>query len=92
MQIKRAVLVREDGDVAVVEVTAFFQAWPQWAQFVSIIAFVIIRLLGAILFVVLFFALRKTYEVTFNKTLIRGSNGVWYVYSGDLLEGAQQES
>jgi hypothetical protein len=91
MQIKRAVLIREDGDVATVEVTALFQSWPQWAQFVSIMAFVFIRLLGAVLFLILFFALRKTYEITYRKTLIRGSNGAWYVYSGDLLEGAAQQ-
>jgi len=88
MQIKRATLLEEDGDVAVVEVTALFQAWPQWAQILSIIAFVIARIVGAILFLVLFFSLRKTHEVVFRKTLIRGSNGIWYVYSADLLEGA----
>lgn len=92
MQVKRTTLISEDGDVAVVEVTAMFQSWPQWAQILSVVAFVVIRLLGIILFLVLFFTLRKTHEVVFRKTLIRGSNGVWYVYSGDLLEGAPQES
>ena len=92
MQIKRAVLISEEGDVAVVEVTAYFQAWPQWAQIVSIVAFVLSRALGGILFLALYLALRKTHEVTFRKTMIRGNNGVWYVYSGDLLEGAGQNS
>jgi hypothetical protein len=92
MQIKHAALVREEGDVATVEVTALFQSWPQWAQIASVIALVIIRIVGIILFLVMFFALRKTYQVTFTKTLIRGKNGVWYVYSGDLLEGAGQNS
>lgn len=86
MQIKRASLIREDGDVAIVEVQAVFQAWPQWAQIVSVIGFVIMRLLGAVLYFVLFLALRKTHEIIFRKTLIRGSNGVWYVYSPELIE------
>lgn len=90
MQIKRAALLEEDGDVAVVEVTALFQAWPQWAQIISVIAFVIARGIGALLFLVLFYSLRKTHEVVFRKTLIRGSNGIWYVYSADLLEGATE--
>lgn len=88
MQIKRAELVNEDGDVATVEVTAVFQSWPQWAQLISVVAFVVIRLIGIILFLILFFSLRKNHEVTFRKTLIRGSNGIWYVYSPDVLEGS----
>ncbi|HRI62937.1 MAG TPA: hypothetical protein PK156_01835 [Polyangium sp.] len=90
MQIKRAVLLREEDDVAIVEVEAHFTSWPQWAQIVSIVAFVLIRLLGAILYLVLFFALRKTHTAVFQKTLIRGSNGVWYVYSGNFLDRAEK--
>ncbi len=92
MQIKRVNLLTEDGDVAIVEVEAMFQAWPQWAQIVSVVGFVIVRLLGVILFLVLYLSLRKTQVVTFRKTLIRGSNGVWYVYSPHLLEGAGRDS
>lgn len=86
MQVKHIALLREDGDVATVEVKAQFQAWPQWAQIVSVIAFVISRLVGAILYLALYFSLRKTHDATFRKTLIRGSNGVWYVYSPDWLD------
>ena len=86
MQIKRTTLVREDGDVAIVEVHAVFQSWPQWAQILCVIAFVVIRLLGLVLFLILFYSLRKTHDAVFCKTLIRGNNGVWYVYSGNLLE------
>jgi hypothetical protein len=92
MQIKRSVLVREEGDVATVEVALAFQSWPQWAQLISVVALVLFRLVGSIVFVILFFALRKTHEVVFQKTLIRGSNGVWYVYSGDLLEGTSESA
>jgi hypothetical protein len=92
MQIKRVNLLTEDGDVAIVEVETMFQAWPQWAQIVSVVGFVLVRLLGIILFLVLYLSLRKTQTVTFRKTLIRGSNGVWYVYSADLLEGAGRAS
>ncbi|MRG96604.1 hypothetical protein [Polyangium spumosum] len=86
VQVKRASIVREDGDVAEVEVHVVFQAWPQWANMVAAVAFVLIRLLGAILFLVLYLALRKRHEVTFRKTLLRGKNGLWYVYAGDLFE------
>jgi hypothetical protein len=86
VQIKRVSLVREDGDVAVVEVHAAFQSWPQWANIVAVVAFVINRVLGAILFLVLFLSLRKRHEATFRKTLLRASNGLWYVYTGDLFE------
>lgn len=89
IQIKRTTLLSEEGDVAIVEVHAVFQSWPQWAQILCVIAFVIIRLLGLVLFLVLFYTLRKTHEATFRKTLIRGNNGVWYVYSGNLLEQAE---
>jgi len=47
---------------------------------------VAIRVIGAILFLVLYLALRKRHEVTFRKTLLRGKNGLWYVYTGDLFE------
>lgn len=86
MSIKHVTLLQEDGDVAIVEVTAQFQAWPQWAQIISVVAFVIARLVGALLYLILYFALRKTHDVTFRKTLIRGSNGVWYIYSPDWLD------
>lgn len=91
VQIKRVTLLSEEEDVAVVEVQAMFQAWPQWAQIVSIVAFVLIRALGGILFVILFLVLRKTHDVTFRKKLIRGSNGVWYVYSPQILENVRAD-
>ncbi|MDI1451558.1 hypothetical protein [Polyangium sp. 6x1] len=86
VQVKRASIAREDGDVAVVEVHAIFQAWPQWANIVSVIAFVLNRILGSILYLVLFLALRKRHEVTFRKTLLRGKDRLWYVYSGEFFE------
>ncbi|TKD03519.1 hypothetical protein [Polyangium fumosum] len=86
VQVKRVSIAREDGDVAEVEVHAIFQAWPQWANIVAAVAFVVIRLLGALLYLVLFLALRKRHEVTFRKTLLRGKNGLWYVYAGDFFE------
>lgn len=92
MQVKQATLLSENGDVADVELTVQFQAWPQWAQVLGVLGFVFVRLLGVVIFLVLFFALRKTHNVMVRKTLIRGSNGVWYVYSGDILESAQRES
>ncbi|HMY16325.1 MAG TPA: hypothetical protein PKA58_08330 [Polyangium sp.] len=91
VQIKHVTLLREEDDVATVEVHAVFQAWPQWAQIVSIVGLVIIRIVGIIIFFTLYFILRKTHEVTFRKKLIRGSNGVWYVYSPQILENVRAD-
>jgi len=88
LQLKRVSIVETDGDVAVVEVHAVFQSWPQWANMLAVVAFVFIRLLGAILFLVLYLSMRKRYETTFRKTMLRGSNGLWYVYTGDMFEAS----
>jgi len=91
MQVKKVVLLREDGDVAICEVVAQFQAWPQWAQIVSVVAFVINRAAGAVVFLALYFSLRKVHDAVFRKTLIRGSNGIWYLYSADWFEKIERD-
>ncbi|MDC3962758.1 hypothetical protein [Polyangium jinanense] len=85
-KVKRASIVREDGDVAVVEIHAALQAWSQWANVIAALGVVVIRPWGALLFPVLYLALQKRHEITFRKTLLRGKNGLWYVYAGDLFE------
>ncbi|MDI3286803.1 hypothetical protein [Polyangium sp. 15x6] len=85
-KVKRASIVREDGDVAVVEVHVALQAWSQWANVIAALGVVVIRPWGALLFPVLYLALQKRHESTFRKTLLRGKNGLWYVYTGDFFE------
>jgi len=87
MQVRRASVVEEKGDVATVEVHALFQAWPQWAVIIGAISSTLLGAAGALVWVVLFLTLRKTREVTFQKTLLRGSNGLWYAYSADPFDG-----
>jgi hypothetical protein len=87
MAVKRVQLERVDGDVATVTIGLKFQSWPGWVTAVTMIGVVLFRpvlLLGAILY----FVTRKQHEVQVTKTLLRGSNGAWYVYDADVLESA----
>jgi hypothetical protein len=77
--------VIELGDnVAVVRSEIKLQAWPQWANIVSIVLFLLIRLVGLVVALVLFYALRKKHVMTVDKVMLRGDNGLWYLYSGSL--------
>ncbi len=85
-KIKRLDIVEQQGDVAVADVTASYQSWPRWANILSIVLFIFIRLIGLIVALVLYFSLRKRTEVSFSKTLLQGSDGNWYLVSGDLFD------
>jgi len=87
MAVKRVTPRGIDGDVAEVDVVLAFQSWPQWVSIVMGVSFAIFRLL-ILIGVVFYFVLRKRHEVTVTKTMLRGQNGAWYVFDGDLLEGA----
>ena len=67
-------------DVAVCQATLQFTAWPQWANILSFVLFIVIRIIGIIVGVVLYYTLRKRRKLTFHKTLIRGQDGLWYLY------------
>ncbi len=88
MTVTRVTLRSIDGDVAEVDATLAFQSWPQWVSIVMAVSFVIFRPL-ALVGAVFYFALRKRHEASCTKTMLRGQNGAWYVYDGDLLEGAE---
>lgn len=84
----KAYRVREvDGEVARVDVDLVFQSWPQWVSFVMAVGAAIF-LPAIVIGVILFFVMRKTRKVTTTKTLLKASTGAWYVYDGELLEGA----
>lgn len=87
MRVKRVTIADVQEDVAVIEAVLAFQSWPRWVSIVMIVGFILFR--PAILIgVVLFFVMRKQFEVRVTKTLIRGRNGAWYVLDADILEGA----
>jgi hypothetical protein len=86
LQVRSASVVEEGGDVASVEIHARFQAWPQWAIIIGVVSSSLLGGAGVLVWVVLFLTLRKTREVTFQKTLLRGKNGVWYAYAADPFD------
>ena len=86
LQVKRAAIVTQEDDVATVEVTVACQAWPQWVNIVAAIGFVLFRPL-VLIGIILFFVVRKRADLVLPKTLIRGQDGLWYVYQGDIVEG-----
>jgi hypothetical protein len=88
MSVKKMVLGPVDGDVTRIEVELRFQSWPRWVSIAAGIGFIVFRPL-AIVGAIAFFVMRKRYATHVTKTLLRASNGVWYVYDGDVLEGAR---
>jgi hypothetical protein len=79
----------EAEDVAEVDVLLAFQSWPQWVSIVLALGAFLFRpiiLVGGILY----FVMRKRREVEVTKTLLRGSNGVWYLLDGNLVEGLEE--
>lgn len=89
MGLKGMELVGASGRVARVRATIQFQSWPQWANAVSVVLFVVIRLVGIIVALVLYYSLRRRATVTTTKTLLQGSNGQWYLYTADLYDAAR---
>ncbi len=83
-QTKKIRVVRQEGDVAVVRADLVLTKWPQWANITTVVLFVVVRLIGIIVGLVLFFSLRKTGKFTIEKTLLRGEDGLWYLLDADL--------
>lgn len=87
-------LMRDDGDVAKVEATVKFRWLPLWVEVAPALGFVAMTTLQQSLWFIIclviyglaWFFVGKTHAATFCKTLIRGSNGLWYIHSGDLLQ------
>jgi len=87
----KSVIVREsDDEVAVLQVHAEFTAWPAWVSFVGVAGFILFRPL-VLIGIILYFVMRKRTQRTFDKTMLRAQNGVWYVFDADLLEGSESD-
>ena len=84
MRVKRISPPREEGDVAYVSIELEMQSLPRWAYVVSIVAFVAVRLVGVIVGLVLYYAMRKTRTVTLEKTLLLGADGAYYFLHGGI--------
>ncbi|MGO8994011.1 MAG: hypothetical protein ACLQVI_11830 [Polyangiaceae bacterium] len=87
MGVQKVILGPVEGDVARVEAHLSFQSWPRWVSIIAIVGFVVFRPL-VILGAIFYFVMRKRHSVRVMKTMLRAHNGVWYVYDGDVVEGA----
>lgn len=85
MAVKKVAIVNIEDEVATIEVELAFQSWPRWVSFAMVFGFILFRPL-IIIGLILYFVMRKRCEQRVVKTLIRGSNGGWYVYAPDVLE------
>lgn len=83
-RLKKIELVDQQGDVARVRMQLELTAWPQWANILSVIAFVFIRIVGIVLAIVLYYSLRKVRKLESIKTVMRGDDGLWYLLDADL--------
>ncbi len=106
MQIKNIAVIEQDEDVAVVGAQMVFQSWPQWANILlgaggvfaarignaagGVVA--MIGLAAAAAGLIGLLVLRKSTTVFVRRTLLRGRNGVWYFYDGDVVEGADRNN
>jgi hypothetical protein len=81
-------VVSIEDDVAVVPCKMTFQTWPQWVMILVAVGFAVFRPAGIVGLVILF-VIRKKHVVHADKTLLRGSDGAWYLLSGDILDGAR---
>jgi hypothetical protein len=76
------------ADVAKVDVELRFQSWPRWVNIVTILSIVLFRPL-LLVAAIGYFVARKRQTVRVSKTMLRAQDGVWYVYDGDVMEGAR---
>lgn len=78
-QWKSTEFVRQEGDYAETRTTVRITALPQWAMITSVVAFVLIRLVGLILFAVFHFTVRKNADVVVEQKWLQGADGAWYL-------------
>lgn len=85
-------LVEEKGDVAIVKVEATFRRERLWliGLFCSV-AYFSMELVPIGVFLAMAFG-GRSHKIDYLKTLIRGSDGFWYMYSGDFFESVNTEA
>ncbi len=82
MRQKRVQLLDVRGDLATVEIEVRYEAVPMVAVMIGVAAFVVFRPL-IILYLGLYYALRKHTTIVAQKALLRGSDGQWYLLDAD---------
>jgi len=89
VKVKKLVSVEVDAgnpNVAVCRLMVAFRTWPQWANYLSVGLFLVVNFIGMFVALVLYYALSKRRTVTFDKTFIRGRDGLWYAALPDPIE------
>jgi len=89
-RVKDLALAREKGNMASVDVTGVFTKHHLWLYGIAFFAAFLSWKLVPIVMIGMFFVARRKHDVSFRKTLIRGSNGFWYVYSGNFIEAPNE--
>jgi hypothetical protein len=85
-------LVEENGDVAIVKVEAVFRQERLWLIVVAavVLGYFMLELGGLGALLAMYFG-GKGHQIDFLKTLIRGSDGHWYMYSGNFFESINEQ-
>jgi len=85
-------LVEEKGDVAIVKIDAIFRREKLWliVGAAAVLGYFMLELGGLGALLAMYFG-GKGHRIGFLKTLIRGSDGYWYMYSGDFFESINEE-
>ncbi len=81
---KKYTVISNDGTFAQVEAQMQMYSWPAWVTYVSIAVMAAIRFLGIIVYAALYYSMRKGGARVVRKWAIRGSDGVFYLFDGDI--------
>ncbi|MCK5796484.1 MAG: hypothetical protein KAI47_04845 [Deltaproteobacteria bacterium] len=85
MKLKKVALIDQpESDLARVKIEVALMAWPQWANILTVVFFLFIRIIGIILGLVLYYTLRKRQTIVAEKLLLRGDDNLWYLLDADL--------
>lgn len=89
----KSYLVEEKGDVAIVKVEAVFRRERLWLILGvgAVVAYFSIEMAPWCALLAMFLG-GNSHRVDYLKTLIRGSNGFWYMYAGDFFESVNVEA
>jgi hypothetical protein len=87
LKVKKVTLIEQHDRVADVEITLSITSWPQWANVVTIILWLLVRLVGVIIGLILWYSKRKVLTFRVVKRMIADRDGVWYLLDPDIGDG-----
>jgi hypothetical protein len=82
INVRKVVTAAGSDRIAYVDADLTVTSLPQWANLTIVITFVLIRLLGLIIGVILLATLRKTWKGRVRFRCVRALDGVWYLAEG----------